>query len=145
MAGDQLGTSVARSTGPSSRSGRAYRTAAGDTGAVAVFDGGVTVAVLVELAAGDGEAGDRFGFSVAVQAPASSSAPTARADGGDQHSGIPVRSRRHHVEPDHELLASDLEVGDQFGYDVAIAGRVAVGSPRRRSRNNAGAAYVFGP
>lgn len=148
VAGDQLGASVAID-GAVVAVGVPYRDgAAGDTGAVAVFDGGVTGwPFVVELAAGDGEAGDRFGFSVAVQGARLVVGVDREGTGGDQRGAAYLFDRAATTwTQTTKLLASDLDVGDQFGYDVAIAGRVVVGSHLDDDRgNNAGAAYVFGP
>jgi hypothetical protein len=92
-----------------------------------------------KLAAGDGEAGDAFGISVA----ASEDAIVVGADMDDdqgQDSGsayVFVRNGSDWYE-EAKLLASDGQAGDQFGASVAVSGDiVVVGAP------GGDGAYVF--
>lgn len=96
-----------------------------------------------KLIAGDGETGDSFGWSVAVVSDMA-------LVGAYQHGIVPwgagaaylFRNVGEAWLQEAELLASDAEESDRFGYSVAISGSVAlVGADSEN--NQVGAAYVF--
>ncbi len=111
------------------------------TGAVYVFvPGGTTWRQQAELRAGDGAAGDQFGFSVALGGDiALVGAPDRKAGIGAayvfERQGATWRQQA-------ELRAGDGAAGDQFGFSVALGGNtVLVGAPGKDT--GTGAAYVF--
>ena len=103
-----------------------------------------------KLTASDAEAGDFFGYGVALSgdtiivgayqgaAPAAASATGAayvyeRNQGGANNWGEVKR-----------LTSSDADALDFFGFSVALSGDIAVvGAPEEGAMQQAGAAYVF--
>lgn len=100
-----------------------------------------------KLVAGDPEAGDRFGFSIGIDATRTVVGADREGVAGSQAGAAYVFDRVGGTwSQTTKLLASDSAVGDQFGYSVDIAGRMVVGAHLDDDRgNNAGAAYAFGP
>ena len=100
-----------------------------------------------KLVAGDPEAGDRFGFSIGIDGGRTVLGADREGIAGSQAGAAFVFDRVGGLwSQTTKLLASDSEVGDQFGYSVDISGRMAVGAHLDDDRgNNAGAAYAFGP
>ena len=102
-----------------------------------------------KLAASDAQAGDQFGFSVAVSGDTAVVGASGEDAGGTQL-GAAYIFRRDHGGTDSwgqvkKLSASDARAGDQFGFRVAVSGDTAVvGASGEDGRgSNAGAAYVF--
>jgi hypothetical protein len=92
------------------------------------------------LKAGDGAAGDQFGFSVAL------GGDIALVGAPDWNSGVGtayVFERQGETWRQWaELSASDGAAGDQFGFSVALDGNIAlIGAPGKDT--GIGAAYVF--
>ena len=102
----------------------------------------------VKLLASNGEAGDQFGSSVAIDgdrvvvgAPQSKVAMLSTAGAAYVYE----RQGNGTWAEQAQLVASDPSVGDQFGTSVALAGdRIMVGVPGDDNQgSNAGAAYLF--
>ena len=124
--------------------------AAGDQGAAYVLErNGEGWRQVAALVASDGEAGDRFGASVAVDGDyIAVGAPSDDNDlGADAGAGyIFVRGAESWSEQD-KLLAADGAGGDGFGASVGLSGDAAVfGAPGDDNEHgaDAGAVYVFG-
>lgn len=103
---------------------------------------------LAKLLASDGAADDLFGFDVDVDGDI-----YAVGSPDHDHAGVPssgavyvyLREGTEWIE-EQELVASDAEAGDDFGWSVAVGGdRVIVGAPSDSTTNgiNSGSAYVF--
>lgn len=128
------------------------------TGSLAIFHDGTSLASTVLLRASDAQGSDYFGEAVAISGDGNTI--IVGAYGEDGGSGNPaggsgavyVFSRNNGVWTEQAILrASDPQVGDQFGYSVAInssGDTIIVGaySEDGGSGNpaaDAGAAYVF--
>ena len=106
-----------------------------------------------KLLASDAEAGDRFGWSVAVSGD--TAVVGARSEGaGGFNAGAAYVLQRDQGGADNwgevtKLTASDTQTGDLFGYSVAVSGDTAIVGARDEDAGspdinfNAGAAYVF--
>ena len=145
-AGDQFGVSVAVS-GDTVVVG-AYL--ADNGGAAYVFqrnEGGAdNWGEVKKLLASDAQAGDQFGVSVAV----SGDTAVAGADAGGGQTGVAYLFQRKEGGVDNwgevkKLTASDAQVGDFFGFSVAVSGDTVVAGAAGEDAegSNAGAAYVF--
>jgi len=100
------------------------------------------------LTAGDGAAGDEFGFSVAVSGETVLvGAPYHDLSGSDFQGAAYVFVRSGATWPQQaKLTADDPEIGDSFGSSVALSGETAlIGAPYHDvgSIADQGAAYVF--
>jgi hypothetical protein len=101
---------------------------------------GTTWSQAAVLAASDGQAGDRFGYSVGVDGT-TAIVGAYSANGGKGAAYVFAGSAGSWTQQP-KLLAADGTANDQFGYAVAISGATAiVGAPEKSS--GAGAAYVF--
>jgi hypothetical protein len=100
-----------------------------------------------KIVASDAQAGDRFGFSVAISGDyAVVGAP--EEDAGGSNAGAVYLFRRTGTNTwstGVKSMASDAQAGDQFGYSVGISGDYAiVGAPFEDAGGaDAGAAYIF--
>ena len=114
----------------------------GVEGAAYVFDGRTGVERL-ELLAGDREAGDRFGQSVAIDERRALVGAPQDGDLG-YHSGSAYLFDAVTGVQLRKLLPADGEAGDEFGFSVALDGRWAVvGAPEHDVDDGIGAAYAF--
>jgi len=137
-------TSATRSPSPATPwwSGRLWRTtAAPNAGAAYVFvrSGGVW-SPQAKLVAGDPQAGDGFGWSVALDGDTA----VVGAHGENGYAGaayVFVRSGGIWSQQ-AKLVAGDAEAYDQFGLSVALDGDTALVGANGKS-SYAGAAYVF--
>ena len=96
-----------------------------------------------QLISPDPEKWDWFGSSVAISGDTALIGSTGKDVGAQRRRGIGLRLRaqRNDLEPAAELIASDGESGDRFGYSIAVSGDTAVvGS--FLDDNGAGSAYV---
>ena len=99
-----------------------------------------------KLVAGDGAAGDEFGFSVAISGDTAVVGARNDDQGGNGSGSTYVYMRNAGVwSLQQKLTASDASSGDEFGYSVAIDGdTVAIGAPNADSSAvQSGAVYVF--
>ena len=102
-----------------------------------------------KLLASDAEAGDRFGYSVAVSGD--TAVVGARSeDAGGNDAGAAYIFQRDEGSADNwgelkKLLASDAQPGDSFGFSVTISGDTAVVGAvfEDAGGDDAGAAYLF--
>jgi len=99
-----------------------------------------------ELTASDGQAGDRFGYSVAVNA--NTAVVGAYCKGGCHGAAYVFVQSGGVWTQQQELTASDGQAGDYFGSSVSVDGDTAViGAPTRTTcpatGRYQGAAYVF--
>jgi len=94
-------------------------------------------------AAGSGS-GDRFGTSVALDGDTALVGAKWNDDSGNKAGAAYLYSSVTGL-PLQSLVASDAEVGDEFGFSTALSGSLAlVGAPFEDvSGSNAGAAYLF--
>ncbi len=151
-AGDWFGVSVAVS-GDSAVVGAFFEDAGGDdnAGAAYVFqrnEGGAdNWGEVKKLTASDAEAGDQFGFSVAVSGDtAVVGASFFLRLGGSSVVGAYIFQRgAGNWDEAKKLTASDAEAGDSFGVSVAVSGDTAVVGASGETVGGAqtGAAYVF--
>ncbi len=149
--GDQFGWSVALSGStavvgaPGANSGQ---------GTVYVFTlSGSTWSQVDELFANDGQAGNKFGWSVAVDESAGvviAGAPNAYGNDGAAYifmqPGLHPTHGLNQLTQFAELTASDGQPQDQFGWSVGVSGNtVIVGAQTHKVGSNLaqGAAYVF--
>lgn len=142
-AGDQFGTSVAIS-GTTAIIGASFDDDMGaNSGSAYIFDTTTSVQLL-KLVAADGEAGDFFGQSVAIDGTLAIVGsmwddPRGKDSGSaylfDNTTGVAVA----------KLVPGDGEAGDWFGRSVAISGAIAiVGAPMDDGLGaNSGSAYLF--
>jgi hypothetical protein len=142
-AGDQFGTSVAIS-GSTAIIGASFDDDKGtNSGSAYIFDTTTSVQLL-KLVAADGEAGDFFGQSVAIDGTLAIVGslwddPKGKDSGSaylfDNTTGVEVA----------KLVPGDGEAGDGFGRSVAISGAIAiVGAPMDDELGtNSGSAYLF--
>jgi len=150
QAGDEFGASVAVS-GDVAVVGAAF---AGGSGAAYVFQrdkGGTDKwGEVQKLTASDAQAGDRFGWSVAVSADIAVVGAVGEDTWGSNAGAAYVFSRDqggtdNWGEVEKLTAASDAEAGDEFGSSVAVSGDIAVVGARGEDEKGsaAGAAYVF--
>jgi hypothetical protein len=121
-------------------------------GAAYVFQrdaGGDNWGEVAKLVASDAEAGDYFGYSVAVSGEIAIVGAYGE-DAGGSAAGTAYVFQRDVGGADNwgevaKLVASDAEAGDYFGYSVAVSGDVAIvgGYGEDEWGSAAGAAYVF--
>ncbi len=101
-----------------------------------------------KLTAGDGAAGDEFGFSVAISgetAIVGAYGDDAGANGDQGSAYVFIRSGGVWTQQ-AKLTASDGAAGDEFGRSVAISGETAIvgaGLDDVGANGNQGSAYVF--
>ena len=143
-AGDRLGISVAIS-GDTIVVGADFDNDAGSfSGSAYVFvRSGTSWSQQAKLTAGDGAAGDQFGFNVGI----SGETVVVGAVGDDSGAGsayVFVRSGTSWSQQ-QKLTASDAAAGDLFGFAVTIGGdTVGVGAPQDDDGgSSSGSAYVF--
>ncbi len=91
-----------------------------------------------KLTAGDGAAGDEFGWSVAIDGDTATIG--AHSDDGARGSAYIFRRSGTVWTPEQKLTASDGATFDQFGYGVAISGETVVCGA---VMDDNGSAYVF--
>ena len=98
-----------------------------------------------KLTASDGSQGDHFGFGVAVSGDVALVGAYGDGDlGGYSGSAYVFRYDGAAWGEEQKLRAADGNVGDVFGYSVAIMGEVAVvGAPMKEHPGLSGAAYVY--
>jgi len=148
--GDRFGNAVALSGNVALVGNSSDDTVAGNAGAAYVFrfDGSMWVEE-AELIASTTTAGDRFGYSVAIDGNVA--VIGSDADEGTSNVGAGTASifRFTGTEWVQEatLIAPDRELGDNFGAAVSISGDVAIigawGDRTPANQIQAGAAYVF--
>ncbi len=145
--GDQFGESVAIDGDTVVVGARFDDDNGGDSGSAYVFvRSGATWAQQAKLTAGDGQAGDNFGWSVAVKGD--TVVVGARADddnGTDSGSAyVFVRSGTTWTQQ-AKLSASDGAAGDEFAYSVTVSGDTAVIGAilDDDAGTSSGSAYVF--
>jgi hypothetical protein len=116
-----------------------------ETGAAYQFD--VTTGQEIrKLVASDADAGDLFGYSVAVSGNvALVGAPEAEDDDHRIGSGAAYLFDVTTGQQLRKLVAADAAAGDFFGYSVAISGDIAlVGAPEHvDAASSSGSAYLF--
>jgi uncharacterized protein (TIGR03437 family) len=118
-------------------------------GAAYVFvRGGGTWTQQARLLAGDGAAGDHFGFSVSISGSRVAVGEILDDIGGKQNQGsVHLFTRAGSVwTPEIKLTANDGATEDYFGWSVAIAGDLVIaGAPYADigAKRDQGAAYVF--
>ena len=102
-----------------------------------------------KLTASDVQAGDNFGYSVAVSGD-TTVVGARHEDAGGNTAGAAYVFERDQGGADNwgeveKLIASDAQTNDQFGWSAAISGDTAVVGARFEDAggNNAGAAYVY--
>ena len=102
-----------------------------------------------KLTASDAQAGDLFGYSVAVSGD-TAVVGAIREDAGGSNAGAAYVFQRNQGGADNwgdvkKLTASDAQAGDNFGYSVTISGDTAVVGAvlEAAGGGGAGAAYVF--
>jgi hypothetical protein len=148
--GDAFGISVAID-GPTAVIGaRGDEAAAGDdAGSAYVFErGDYSWIQAAKLVADDGDPGDAFGYSVAVDGSTAVVGAFRDEDpNGDEAGSAYVFQRDDYSwAQSRKLVADDGNSGDRFGYSVAVDGSTAVvGAPEDEDPNgdDAGLAYVF--
>ena len=103
-----------------------------------------------KLLASDSEAGDNFGWSVAMSGD-TAIVGARREDAGGSQAGAAYVLQRDEGSADNwgevqKLTASDAEAEDLFGFSVAVSGDTVVVGARLAEAGDvrAGAAYVFG-
>ena len=104
------------------------------------------VAQSAKLIPSDGAAGDRFGYSVAVDGDTAVAGAFGDADNGSASGSAYVFTREFGVwRQSAKLTASDGAAGDRFGYSVAVDGDTAVAGAFGDADNGSasGSAYVF--
>jgi Bacterial Ig domain/FG-GAP repeat len=98
-----------------------------------------------KLTAGDGNAGDEFGHSVAIAT--TGDMIVVGAHGNDTGSAGSIylftQSGTSWIQQ-QQLIAGDYLFGDQLGWSVAISGSTVVSGDRLNGGINAGAVYIFG-
>ena len=148
-AGDQLGFDVAYSGGVSV-AGAPYRTVGGNTsqGSAFVFRHSGELFMQDELTAGDGAAGDLFGYGTAVSGDTVVvGAPSSDVGGSADQGSVYVFGYAEGAWTQQaKLTASDGAAGDWFGSFVGISGdTIAVTAPNKQVGGNPyqGAVYVF--
>ncbi len=153
QANDLFGASVAVS-GDIAVVGAYWEDAAGsDAGAAYILqrneDGADNWGEVTKLTASDAQAGDQFGFSVAVSGDTTVVGASAEDAGGTQ-AGAAYVFQRDQGGADNwgevkKLTASDAQAGDTFGRSVAVSGGTAIvgAHQAQASSGNAGTAYVF--
>lgn len=114
-----------------------------DSGAAYVFHA-LTGVQLAKLMPADGEAGDRFGYSVAIAGDRIAVSTVADDDNGPNSGSVYIFDAGTGQEL-LKLVPSDGATFDEFGHSVAISGsRVVVGSHRDDDlANSSGSVYVF--
>jgi len=118
-AGDQFGGSVALDGGLA-LVGAAFADGGGvESGAAYLFDA-VTGLPLAKLLPSDGQAGDRFGFSVAIDGPLALIGATYDSDHGT-HSGAAYLFNANTGQELVKLVATDGTHHDEFGCSVALS------------------------
>jgi len=112
------------------------------TGAAYIFTRtGTTWTQQAKLTAGDGAVEDEFGFSVALSGDTAAVGASYAGNGWTGQAYVFTRSGTTWTEQT-ELLASDGEPEDQFGWSVSVSGNtVVVGSVYDDGRT--GSAYVY--
>ena len=152
-AGDAFGTSVAIS-GDTAIVGAPFEDTGGsDAGAAYLFErnegGANNWGQVVEILASDKQAGDRFGFSVAISGDTAIVGAQLEGTGG-LNAGAAYLFERNEGGANNwgqvaEILASDKQAGDRFGFSVAISGDTAIVGAQLEGTGglNAGAGYVF--
>jgi hypothetical protein len=119
------------------------------SGSVYVFiNNGSTWIREAKLYADDAQAQEYFGSSVAIDGDTLVVGATKGGEGDLQTGSVYVFEYNHNDlvwEQKTELFGDDIEVGDKFGYSVAIEDdTIIVGAPRHDdSETDSGAAYVF--
>lgn len=149
-AGDQFGHTVAIS-GNYIVIGAPWKTVSGAVrrGAAYVFvREGTAWTQQALLLANDGAANDLFGWAVAISGDAVAVAAPVATTSGNVAQGAVYRFKRASTLWTHEakLTAADGRTDDQFGWAVALEGRMLlVGAPYADINTNAaqGAAYIF--
>lgn len=113
------------------------------SGAAYVFDAS-TGAELTKLLPSGGRAGDRFGFSVALESGLAVVGSYLADDGGANSGVVHVFDAATGAEL-HRLVPDDLASGDQFGWAIDVSGSIAVVGALREDTfgPNTGAAYLF--
>lgn len=120
-----------------------------DQGAAYVFTrSGDAWTEQAQLTAGDGAAGDEFGWSVSLSGDTAFVGVNFRPEGGQPRQGAAYIFTRNGSawSEEERLSASDGASGDQFGYAVAVSGWTALVGARGATIGGnilQGAAYVF--
>jgi FG-GAP repeat protein len=142
-ASDLLGWSVAVS-GNTVVAGAIGNDDAGNaSGSAYLFDAG-TGNELFKLTASDADAGDLFGYSVAISGNTAIVGANREGDAGSISGSAYVFDATTGIEL-HKLTASDAGANDQLGLSVAISGDIAiVGAPGDSDAGaGSGSAYLF--
>ncbi|MFC6964599.1 FG-GAP repeat protein [Halocatena marina] len=119
-----------------------------DTGVTYVFERqGDAFTETQTLLADDGQAGDRFGGSVAIAGDTIVIGALSENTNGEEAGAAYVFAcQKNQFVQTQKLLASDGQAGDEFGFSVGIEGdTIVVGAPFDDNENgmDAGAVYVF--
>ena len=122
-----------------------------DSGSVYVFTRcGTTWSQQAKLTAADGEAGDEFGYSVALSgdtAVITANADDSDANGVDSGSAYVFTRSGSDWSQQAKLTAADGEAGDLFGVRVALSGDTALIGSRLDDDDangiDSGSAYIF--
>ncbi len=145
--GDEFGSDIAIAGDDIIVGARGEDTLGSSSGAAYVFTyDGDSWAQQAKLLASDGEAADRFGWSVDIDGDLAVVGAYLEDELGDNAGAAYAYSRAGDVWSEAaKLLAEDGSLGDNFGRAVSISqGVVAVGAPfEDEVGNEAGAAYVF--
>jgi hypothetical protein len=118
-----------------------------DAGAVYVFHfDGAQWTQVQKLKAGDGAAGDEFGYSLGTSGNwAVIGAPGDDDDGGDSGSAYAFHLDGGTWKQDQKLTAQDGDAGDEYGTSVDVSGNsMMVGAPGDdTAANDAGIVYLY--
>uniref|UniRef100_A0AB38ZMA1 Glycine-rich domain-containing protein n=1 Tax=Mantoniella tinhauana virus 1 TaxID=3111543 RepID=A0AB38ZMA1_9VIRU len=100
-----------------------------------------------KIVASDAQAGDQFGYSVAISGDYAIVGARSEDAGGSSAGAAYVfkRTGDNTWSSGTKIVASDAQAGDSFGRSVAISGDYAIVGARREDAggSDAGAAYVF--
>jgi hypothetical protein len=145
--GDNFGTSVAV-YGDTAVIGAPYNDSVGrDSGSTYVFTGSNGIwEQTAKLTASDEEAGDRFGYSVALDGDTAVIGMPNDSDAGTRSGSAYVFTGSDGIwEEEAKLTAADGESGDSFGHSVAVSGDTAtIGVPYYDDNDlNSGSVYLF--
>ena len=118
-----------------------------DAGAAYIFKrSGITWSQQAKIQASDKQAGDHFGYSVSI-AGDYAIVGAHQEDEGGADAGAAYIFKRSGITWSQQvkILASDKQIGDDFGYPVSLSGDYAIVGAHRQDEGgaNAGAAYIF--
>jgi len=146
QAGEQFGISIAI-YGDTIAIGSRDNDRGTDAGAVYIFERvGNTWMQSTKLLADDGQAGDSFGLSVAIDGKVMVIGAENDDDRGDDAGAVYIFERMGGAwRQVAKLLADDGQAGDNFGFSVAIQGNIIVVGALGDDDivTNAGSAYIF--